>query len=388
MSGSLEQIFSYAFRPFFLLVGTYAVAMVSAWALFLGGVLRWPGSGSPFIHHGHEMIFGFAGAAIAGFLLTAVATWTGRPPVRGRTLMLLSAAWLIARLGGFAPGTLGSALWAMASIAFWLALVLLMAREVYAVRNIRNYKAPMLLLAFTVAEGIFFAAGPEHTETREACLRAGLFLVLGMISLVGGRILPAFTQNWLRCHRPDVTVQLPGFDRFDQIAVGLMTLFGVAFVLAPEATTTGWLAVSAAMIHAVRLLRWRGWLTVAEPLLWILHVGYAWIPAGFALLGLAVFGEATSRDAGLHALGYGAVGSLILGVAARVALGHTGRPLTAGTAMRWAFVLITLGAIGRVLAVFTAAGLWLSAACWIAAYGLFLVRYTPILLQPRVDGKP
>ncbi len=285
MSASLERIFSYAFRPFFLLVGAHAVVMVSAWALFLGGALPWPGSGMPFIHHGHEMIFGFAGAAIAGFLLTAVATWTGRPPVRGRTLMLLSAAWLMARLGGFLPGALGAVLWAGSSVAFWLALAFLLAREVYAVRNVRNYKVPILLFAFTVAEGIFFATGPEHRETQEACLRAGLFLVLGMISLVGGRILPAFTQNWLRLNRPHVTVQLPGFDRFDQIAVGLMALFGVGWVAAPEAATTGWLALSAAVLHAARLLRWRGWLTVAEPLLWILHVGYAWIPTGLRCWG-------------------------------------------------------------------------------------------------------
>jgi uncharacterized protein involved in response to NO len=206
--------------------------------------------------------------------------------------------------------------------------------------------------------------------------------------LVGGRILPAFTQNWLRSNRRYVTVRLPGFDSVDKISVGLLVLFGMAFVLAPEATTTGWLAISAAVVHAARLLRWRGWLTAAEPLLWILHVGYAWIPVGFALLGSSVFGGDPLRVAGLHALGYGAVGSLILGVAARVALGHTGRPLTASTGMRWAFVLITLGGGSRVLAAFTDETLWFSVAFWIAAFGLFLVQYTPILLQPRVDGKP
>lgn len=380
-------LFSYGFRPFFLLLGVYAVVIVTLWGLILAGMLDWSGSVSAFIAHGHEMVFGFAGCAIAGFLLTAVATWTGRPPIAGPPLLLLSGLWLLARIAALGPDWSSFSVWAAGSCLFWLTLSLLIAREVFAARNTRNYKVPALLLAFLIAEVVFFAAGPEHGDVQAACVRLGLFLVLGMISLVGGRILPAFTQNWLRANRPQLAIQLPTLDRLDQVAVILMAMFAVAWVVVPDEGGTGWLGLAAAAAQAARVIRWRGWLAGSEPLLWILHLGYAWIPIGFALLGLASITGWGLRDAGLHALAYGAIGTLILAVAARVALGHTGRPLMASARMRWAFVLISVGTLGRLASLFASEGLWLSAVAWVAAYGLFISQYAPILLQPRVDDK-
>jgi uncharacterized protein involved in response to NO len=376
-------LFSYAFRPFFLLAGLFAVLSVPAWGLHLGGGWAWPNDLPAPLRHGHEMVFGFAGAAIAGFLLTAVATWTQRPPVSGPPLLALCGAWISARLGAFLPGVFGHGLWAIASLLFWGGLLGLMAREVGAARNSRNYKVPVLLAALLGAELGFFL--PDALEIREMALRLGLGLVVGMILLVGGRIIPSFTQNWLRLNRPALDTRLPAFDRFDGGAVAASGLFALGFVVWPEAAGTGLLGLAAALLQAFRLLRWRGWLAGAEPLLWVLHVGYAWIPVGLALLGAsALLGRPGLWDGGLHALGYGAIGTLILGVAARVALGHTGRPLRAFPAMTLAFGLMTLGTGVRLFAPPGGPLLWIAVGLWCAAYLLFLLKYLPILLAPRL----
>lgn len=382
-ASSMTTLFSHAFRPFFLLVGGAAIVLIAGWGLHLSHRLVWPGPLSAGIIHGHEMVLGYAGGAIAGFLLTAVATWTGRPPVSGFSLMALCAAWIAARCGAWLPGSFAWPVWGLGSLLFWAGLLGLMTREVMGARNTRNYKVLALLLAFLVLEAIFFGA-PGNPLLHETCLRAGLFLVLGMISVIGGRIIPAFTQNWLRLRRPAIQARLPGFDRLDLAVVLITAVFAIGFVWWPLAAATGWLGLTAGFAQAVRLARWQGWLAAREPLLWILHVGYAWMPLGFLLLGLGILGEPPVLDRGLHALAYGAIGTLILGVAARVALGHTGRPLESHPVMTLAFVLITLGTLCRLLAPAMGASLWLSMALWILAYALFLLRYAPVLLRPGV----
>jgi uncharacterized protein involved in response to NO len=382
---SMTTLFSYAFRPFFLLVGGAAVVLIAGWGLHLANLRVWPDPLSAKLIHGHEMLLGYAGGAIAGFLLTAVATWTGRPPVSGRLLMALCAAWIAARLGAWLPGSLGGVVWGLGSLLFWAGLLGVMAREVLGARNTRNYKVLALLLALLVLEAIFFGT-PGNPWVQEACLRAGLFLVLGMISVVGGRIIPAFTQNWLRLKRPEIQARLPGFNRLDLAVVLITSVFAIGFVLWPLAAVTGWLGLIAGFAQAVRLARWQGWLAAREPLLWILHVGYAWTPLGFLLLGLGILGEPPVLDRGLHALAYGAIGTLILGVAARVALGHTGRPLQSFPAITLAFVLISLGTLCRLLAPAMGALLGLSVALWVLAYALFLLQYAPILLRPGLKN--
>jgi uncharacterized protein involved in response to NO len=333
------------------------------------------------------MLFGFGGGAVAGFLLTAVATWTSRPPVAGAPLAALCGAWLTARLGAFLPGGFGLWLWGLASLAFWAGLAGLLGREVAVSRNARNYKVVPLLVAFLLAETGFFLSLGGNVEWSEAFLRAGLFLLLGLIFLVGGRIIPAFSQNWLKLNRPRPPVLLPSFGPLDLAGVLVSAAFGIGFVLWPDSRATGGAGIAAAVLQAVRVLRWKGWLSWREPLLAVLHLGYAWNPVGFALLGLAPLGFPSLYDRGLHALGYGAVGTLILGVAARVALGHTGRPLEASPAMSVAFLLVTLGAVVRVVAPLGSAWMSVSIGLWLGAYGLFLIRYTPILLSPRLEPR-
>ena len=383
----LDVVFSYAFRPFFLLVGAYAMLMLLAWAFYLSGVIVWPDGVPPRVRHGHEMIFGFAGGAIAGFLLTAVASWTNRPPVSGVTLMMICAAWVMARVGGFLPGQVGWLVWSLSSLLFWGGLLALMSGEVIAAKNERNYKALLLLTAFLLVEGAFFINAGGSIDLQDQCLRMGLCLVLGMIIMVGGRIIPAFSQNWLRLNGVDKTMALPVFNHFDTAAILLTALFGIGFVLWPQSALTGVLGLLAAFAQAYRLLRWKGWLLSREPLLWVLHLGYAWISIGFFLLGIAILGKPSLWESGIHALTYGAVGTLILGVAARVALGHTGRPLQSFPLMTLAFALINLGALSRVIAQ-PGIGGWmtLSMALWLGAYGLFLTQYVPILLSPRIKS--
>jgi len=380
-----EVLFGHAFRPFFLLVAAYALLMLLAWASYLSGVLGWPDGLLPRIRHGHEMVFGFAGGAMAGFLLTAVATWTARPPVAGPALMALCAVWALARLGGFVPGQSGWVLWGLSSLLFWGGLLALLGREVIAAGNSRNYKALALLAAFLVTEASFFMSAGSDLELQEACLRTGIVLLVGMISLVGGRIIPNFTQNWLRQRLPGLGVALPGFDRIDLGANAVTALFAAGFIFWPQSPAAGVAGLLAALAQAFRLWRWKGWLAAADPLLWVLHVGFAWIPVGFLLLGISILGYPGLWESGIHALSYGAVGGLILGVAARVALGHTGRPLQASPLMTLAFALINLGAACRILAQ-PGSGSWmtLSVALWLGAYGLFLIQYLPILLAPRL----
>ena len=383
----MKLLLSYAFRPFFLLAGLFALLGIAGWWLLLAHGVDAPADLPPRLRHGHEMLFGFAGAAIAGFLLTAVATWTQRPAVAGARLAVLCGFWLAARLGAMLPGGAGTLLWALGSALFWLWLTALMAGEVLPARNARNYKVPAVLAAFVAAEVVFFLAGPEHLALKEAALRAGLMLIIGLILLVGGRIIPNFTLNWLKQNRPDIPIRMPAFDQWDLGAVVVTAFYAAGFVMRPLDLFTGCLGLAAGLAQAGRLARWQGWRTGREPLLWILHVGFGWIPVGLALLGLAALGQPLWLDAGLHALTVGAIGTLVLGVMARVALGHTGRPLTAPGGMTLAFVLITLGAASRVFAPAGHPAMMMSMPLWLAAYALFLFRYTPILLAPRADAR-
>ena len=383
----MKTLCSLAFRPFFLLAASFSVLSLLGWGLHLVQHLPWPEIPSPRLHHGHEMLFGFAGAAIAGFLLTAVATWTQRAPVSGIPLALITAIWIAARLSAFLPGPSGWAVWGSFSLMFWSLLTVLIAREVIVSRNSRNYKIVPTLLAFVTVEAVFFLSGPENLAIKEATLRAGLMLIVGLILLVGGRIIPNFTLNWLKQNRPKARIGMQSFDQWDFGAVIVTVIFMAGFVLRPMDIFTGWLGLAAALAQAGRLARWQGWHTGREPLLWILHVGFGWIPVGLALLGLAALGQSLWLDAGLHALTVGAIGTLVLGVMARVALGHTGRPLTAPGGMTLAFVLITLGTALRVFAPAGHSAMMMSMPLWLAAYALFLFRYVPILLAPRADAR-
>ena len=376
--------FALGFRPFFLAAGIYAVLLMAMWLLVLRGVLT-PGELPPAVWHGHEMLFGFAVAVIAGFLLTAAQNWTGIRTPSGRPLAALFLLWLAGRLGFLVPG-MPPALVAGIDFAFLPVLALTLALPVLKAKQLHNYPFPFMLLALAVANALVHAEALGLSETARLGLHLAVYVVVVMITLMGGRVIPSFTDNKLQTRaRRWKTVEwlVPA------VTVGAL----IAALLAPDSRVTALLAAIAAALHAIRLAGWYTPKLWSVPLLWILHLGYAWIAFGFALLALSAAGLSPAAVNALHAFTVGGIGVLTLGMMARVSLGHTGRLLEPAPVMTRAFVLINLAALIRVtlplffpgvyMQIMTAAGL-----AWVAAFGLFAWVYAPMLLRPRVDGKP
>jgi uncharacterized protein involved in response to NO len=353
-----NAMWSGGFRPFFLLGAAWAAIAVPVWlaAYVHGYVLR--ADLPAMFWHAHEMVYGFGMAVVAGFLLTAIPNWTGRLPVRGWALAGLAALWLAGRVGMLVPG------FAVLDLAFPAALIAVVAREIVAGRNWRNL--PMLgALALLLAGSVLFHLGIY------AGVRLGVATLAMLIALVGGRIVPSFTRNWLAKQGPRVRMPAPE-SAFDRGAL-LITLIALAsWVL----DLTPWLLIVAGVMLAIRLARWRGHATLKEPLLLILHLGYAWLAVGLVLLGLE------TRSA-LHALTVGAIGTMTLAVMTRASLGHTGRPLSADLSTCAIYVLVTLAAVLRVTSPYFGVQLplmtSLAGVAWSAAFGLFVVHYAPWL---------
>ncbi len=387
----MTVFFSYAFRPLFLLATVYAIVVVPLWVGAWLGYLPIPAMlGGPSWWHAHEMIFGFAGAAVGGFALTAVATWTNRPPVSGAPLMLLSVLWLIARILFSLPAQSLLAPAIIADLGYGLLLFAMMSREVISVRNERNYKV-LLILGLLVASNAFFFVGVTRSAGWSlTALHSGLWLIVILINLIGGRIIPAFTRNWLKRRLSDqerqpVTLP-PMFGRFDLVSSGFLVGFAISQLADAPARWTAVLGLLTCVLLFIRLARWQGIRGGEEPLVWVLHVAFLWLPVGVLLLAFAEVGL-LPQTAGIHALTAGAITTMILAVASRAALGHTGRPLQSHPLLTAAYVLITIAAICRVAATFGPAArvlLAASAAAWCLGFICFAWRYAPILTQARV----
>jgi uncharacterized protein involved in response to NO len=372
---------SYAFRPFFLLNGIFAMLVVALWIMILHGVGPATLPPDTLMWHGHEMIVGFAMAAIAGFVLTAIATWTGRPPVSGTPLGLLVAAWLAGRGAMLFAGRLPGPLVGAVDLVFPILLCFLSGREIVASANRRNFP----IVAIAALLGLLDLG--YHVGDARTFVYLLIHLVLVLITIIAGRIVPNFTTNWLRARG---YTTLPVNTTFLDITTILLTVVtGVGASFFPDSFVTGGLAFAAAGIHGFRLSRWRGLATAKEPLLFILHVAYLWLPVGYALMACAVFGWLFPPTAALHALTMGGVGSMILAVTTRVALAHTGRPLHAARLTVIAYWVFSLAVIMRVLGpVFEDNALTLidmSALGWIFTFAMFSWVYWPVLTGPRVD---
>jgi uncharacterized protein involved in response to NO len=372
-------LFSVGFRPFFLLAAIWAAIAIPVWlaAYVHGYVLR--GSLHAMAWHAHEMVFGFGMAAAAGFLLTAIPNWTGRLPVRGARLVILAALWLAGRLALLVSGTIGAGAAMVIDLLFPAALIAVIARELVAGRNWRNL--PML-----VALGLLLAANALMYVQAALGQRLGIATLLALIALVGGRIVPSFTRNWLVKNRPDVPAPAP-LSRLDLLCLVIIVLGLAAWVAAPHAVFTSILIAVSGGAAALRLSRWRGLATLREPLLFVLHAGYAWLAFGLAYLGLNGLFAWAPTGAPLHALTVGAIGTMTLAVMTRATLGHTGRPLTAGAVTFVIYLLVTLAAVLRVGAPLWGEGLVLvtslAGIAWSAAFVLFLIRYGPMLARSR-----
>lgn len=378
-------VLSYGFRPFFLFAGIWAAAALVVWMLSFLGHVRLPTVFDPMAWHAHEMLFGFAVAAAAGFILTAVSAWTGRPPVQGGLLLLLALLWLAGRVAVATSAVLGGWTAAIIDVAFLSVLTVVAAREICVARNWRNLPVVVALAALGAANGLFHAQALTAGGTAAASRMAIALLIL-LIFLIGGRIIPAFTRNWLVKRGEG---RLPAsFGTVDKIALAATLVALASWVVAPEAPVTGATAAVASVTNLLRLLRWAGERTGGEPLLAILHLGYLWLPVGFALLAGTAFDGGLPASAGLHALTGGAIATMILAVMTRATLGHTGRDLHAGAATTTLYALILLAAICRVVAsldstLFTPL-LAASAVAWVAAFGLFVALYGPMLVRPRL----
>jgi uncharacterized protein involved in response to NO len=378
------------FRPFFFLGAAWAVVALALWLGALLAGLELPSALDAFAWHRHEMLFGFVGAMVAGFLLTAIPNWTGRLPIAGWPLAALAGLWLAARLAVLWSDALGLAVAAALDVGFYAVMAFVGAREILAAKN-RNLPLVAMVLLFGTANAVDYASMSGLLADGEAGFRAGIALVTVMISVIGGRIVPSFTRNWLVKQGRDRG--LPGQPgRFDIAVIGVTALALLAWVLFPAARATGIGLAAAAVLQLARLARWSGWRTLSDPLVSVLHLGYLWVPLGLALLGWSILGTAVPRTAAIHALTAGAMATMILAVMTRATLGHTGRELRAGPATILAYALVTLGAVLRVVAPLGAIdyrlGMEAAGLLWAGAFVVFLLAYGPILFGGRPDAKP
>jgi uncharacterized protein involved in response to NO len=376
---------THGFRPFFLAAGTWSATALGVWIALFAGAGKLPSRFDPLAWHIHEMIFGFALAVVAGFLLTAIPNWTARPPLSGVPLAGLAFLWLVARIACLVSALLPGALAVVADLAFPTALAAVTLREIVAGRNWRNLAiaAPVTLLG--IADLLMQLEMVGVAVPAGLGWRLGLGGVLVLISVVGGRIIPSFTRNWLERRR---YARLPAAaGRIDRVALGLLHLGLVVWALSPDFRPAGVFLLLGAAANLWRLSRWRGLAASSEPLLFVLHLGYAWLVAGAALLGAAVLGIGPGADAAIHALTAGAVGTMTLAVMTRASLGHTGRDLSADRPTVAIYLLVTLAAVLRVAAAGGGRAMPLlaaAAALWIAAFALFVIHYGPMLLRPRL----
>jgi uncharacterized protein involved in response to NO len=379
------------FRPFFLLAGLQGALSTLVWLLAYGGRLSLPAPWVPAWWHGHELVFGFAGAAICGFLLTAVPKWTGTASVRGAPLAVLVALWVAGRVAMALAGQWPPAAVAVADLLLLPAMAVAVGRPIVGARNVRNYAFPLLLVLLFVANGLMHLEALGVARTARLGLYLALYVVVVMVALVSGRIVPSFTASALARRGSELEVRAA--PQVGRLAVGAVAVAAALQVVAAPAAVRGVAALGAAVLLLVRALGWRAFASRGEPILWVLHKGHAWLVVGFGLLAWAELVGGILPSVALHALSAGAIGTMVLAVMTRASLGHSGRPLRASRLTVVAYVLVTLGAAVRVFGPIVAPAGYMHAvltggALWAAAFAIFTVEFAPMLLKPRADGRP
>ena len=375
-------LLSYGFRPFFLFGPLYAGLAVLAWLPVFYGELSLATTFVPRDWHVHELLYGYVPAVVAGFLLTAIPNWTGRLPLQGRPLLVLVSAWLAGRFAVTLSAEIGWLAAAVVDCAFLAMMAAAVGREIVAGKNWRNLKIVALLSLLAIGN-LAFHLEAHFEGIALYSTRLGIAVVIMLIMVVGGRIVPSFTRNWLMRRGPG---RLPvSFDRFDLVCLVLSGAGLALWVLQPEGVAVGAVLIAAAILNAVRLGRWAGDRTFADRLVLILHVGYAFVPLGFLLGGLAALGV-VAPSAGIHAWTPGAIGIMTLAVMSRASLGHVGRPLVASPALQVVYAAALIAALARVCAVLHPAWdgplLHVAAFAWAAAFLGFAALYAPLLVLP------
>ena len=375
--------FALGFRPFYLLASLFAALTVPLWALQFSGRLGHTYLAGP-LWHAHEMIFGFALAVIVGFLFTAGRNWTNQPTPTGWGLAALAALWVVARVLVLTPFGVAAAL---ANVAFPLVSALALAIPFYRARSQRNYFFVGLLVVLAIAAGLIHLSQLGMLSAPAWLgVQAALDVVLFIVVVMGGRVIPMFTNNGVR------GIHAVRQAHLEKVALGAVLALLAADVLGLPGWPLALIAAVAAMAHAWRWMLWQPWKTLRVPLVWVLHLAYAWVPIHLLLRALGSLGLVLPSLAS-HALAVGAVGGLVIGMMTRTAKGHTGRPLQADRIETACYALILLAAVVRVglplvAPAQTVHAVLVSAALWTAGFGLYAVRYWPELSRPRLDGRP
>jgi uncharacterized protein involved in response to NO len=381
----MPPLLTAGFRPFFLAAAGWAVLSMAVWLPLFGGEVELPSRFDPLSWHIHEMLFGFAMAAVGGFLLTAIPNWTGRAPVAGTPLAVLVGLWLLGRVACLCSALIAGWLVVVADLAFAAALEVVAACELSAAGNRRNYPllAPVIVLA--IANLLMHLQSFGVAIPLGIGWRLGIAVVIVLISVIGGRIVPAFTNNWLNAR--GITPVPSNLSWLEHAARGTLIAAMLGWVFLPDWRALSVLLLTAAALNLARLARWRGIATAEEPLLLILHVGYLWLVVGVALLGLSLISDAVPPAAAVHALTAGAMGTMILAVMTRATLGHTGHVLRADTVTMIIYALVSASALLRIVAAWLVDGQMdlfeVAVLAWVGAFALFAAEYGPMLLAPR-----
>ena len=380
----MHGFLSCGFRPFFLSAALWALLSMAHWLAMLTGSLELPSAFDPVSWHAHEALFGYLGAVLAGFLLTAVPNWTGRPPLTGWPLAGLLALWVLGRIAVAASEWLTPSAVALIDLSCLVVLVVYLLREIVAGRNWRNLVVIAIIGVFVAGNALFHREAVEDAYAASGYgLRIGLAAAIMMISVIGGRIVPAFTRNWLAARGSEA---LPAaFGRLDGLALALTLLALTVWVAIPNALETGYLLLASGIAQAMRLTRWRGQDTGREPLLWILHVGYAFVPLGMLGVGGAILWPDTLAPApAQHLWMAGAIGIMTLAVMTRVTRGHSGQELTAGPGTAVLYLLVVASVLARLaggvlpehaMVLWTLAGL-----SWCCGFAGFVLLYGRLLI--------
>ena len=384
-------LFGYGFRPFFLAAGLAGVLLVPWWSASLAAGVplgtNWPAS----LWHGHEMLFGLIVAAIAGFLLTAVPSWTGARGFAGWPLAALAALWALGRLCVASSASWPAVLVAVLDLAFLPVLAVFVLAPLVRAGNRNTPLLAVLTALWLTNVGFYWGIGRDDPALARHALVLGIDVVLLLVTVIGGRIIPAFTASAFKQH--GIASTLRAWRGMTPLAVAAMIVVIVIDLWRLEGAAAGFAALAAASIQLVRLAQWQGLRTWRMPIVWVLHLAYLWLAVGLALKALALLGGVPFAAYYLHALTIGAATTMIIAVMTRAALGHTGRPLRVSRSTACAYGLLTAAAVVRVFgpawpALPYAAVIVVAAVLWTAAFILFLWVYGPILLSPRADGKP
>ena len=380
-----SPILQNSFRPFFIVAGIWATLTVPFWILNYFGIFTVADNFDILLWHQHEMLYGFIAAAITGFILTAIPNWTGRLPIKNKPLGFLVFLWIVGRIGFLTITIFDVKVTALMDLPFLIVLVLVILREIVSGKNWRNLPVIILISLFTLGNILVHLQLLDVIESAELGIRLSIFVLSILLALIGGRIVPSFTRNWLSQNQVN---RFPsGAGIFDKVCLVSLVVFVIAQIITPYHQLTSLLALLAGLLQGIRLIRWKVWLTLSEPLIWILHVGYMWLSVALVLIGLAGLTDFVPYTSSYHALTIGAFSTMILGVMTRVSLGHTGRTLKATFGTTTIYVFITIASVLRVSESFLNDSrnliLSFSGIFWTLSFALFVFIYFPILTQPR-----